>query len=223
MFFGLPRVDGRVVVVFQRQFFGIFIGFVPLRQVQDEGHEDEGCKEHDCGVFDPCDAGGAHVVLPLLFFEGHAQSLQVGDQRVHFGFVFERIFDARHVCLGVGLAQFHFGADAFFGEGDVGRGGVQPGVGWHVRFGYDAARVGEVAVVPVVIQVLLAKVMISNTVSTSSLKKRFLERTKMSPTIVRQNVKPVTVQVPNLGLVQSLVAVVMAKVLSMLIPKLLWA
>ena len=143
-------MDGGVVFVLEGEFFGIFVGLAPLRQVEDDYHQDEGCEEDDGGVFDPGDAGGCHVLLPVLFFEGDAQALQVGDECVHFGFVFEFVLDALNIRLGVGFTQFYFGTDAVFGEGDVCRGFVQPGVGGHIGFGNDAARVGEVFVVPVV-------------------------------------------------------------------------
>ena len=87
-----------------------------LWQVEQDDHQDEGDEEYDGREFDPCDAAGCHVLLPIMFFEGDAESLQVGNERVHFGFVFERFVHAVNVRLGVRFAQFDFGADTRLGE-----------------------------------------------------------------------------------------------------------
>ena len=76
--------------------------------------------------------------------------MQVGNERVHFGFVFECFVHAVNVRLSVGFAQFDFGADTRLGEGDVCRTLVQPWVGGHVGSRHRVTRVGKVFVMPII-------------------------------------------------------------------------
>ena len=82
-----------------------------------------------------------------------------------------------------------------------------------------SSQVSLVAVVLVEIQMHLDKVMIFNTVLTSSLKKLFLVLKKRLPIVVKRLAILVVVMVLNLVATLSLVVAVMDKVSSMLIPK----
>ena len=83
----------------------------------------------------------------LTGVEGSTQTLQVGNQRIHFGLALELFRGAFHLLFGIGHANNREGTHVLFDGAGIGR-TVQPGESRHVRLGNDIARIVQMHAVP---------------------------------------------------------------------------